>query len=1487
MLLPIVASADAVEIDGIYYNLITKAKQAEVTQNPNKYSGEVIIAKSVVHSGVEYSVTSIGGNAFIYCSGLTSVTIPHSVTSIGGSAFSGCSGLTSVTIPHSVTSIGGSAFSGCSGLTSVTIPNSVTSIGGSAFSGCSGLTNVTIPNSVTSIGGFAFSGCSGLTNVTIPNSVTSIGRSAFNACSGLTSLTIPNSVTSIGDDAFRNCSGLTSLTIPNSVTSIGSSAFSGCSGLTSISIGNNVTSIGRGAFSGCNGLTSVHISDIAAWCKIIFDYDNYSGIYSNPLYYAHHLFLNEKEINNLVIPENVTSIGKYAFIKCSGLTSVTIPKSITKIGDGAFYGCNGLTSVYISDVESWCKIEFGQTKEYDYSDYRWDDEYDDEYIVYYKYNYSNPLSYAHHLFINGKEIEELNISDNITFINDYAFHNCVSLTSITFPNSMTDIGRYAFSGCCGLLSVNSSIGVTSIGEGAFFGCENLSSVNISDLDSWCKINFNLTKKRDHYGPWEFYEYSNPLSYAQKLYLNGKEITDLILPNSVTSINDYAFHNCSSLISVIIPNNVTSIGNYAFEGCSALVSVTIGSGVKNINNYAIASCPELTDVYCLAKKVPYSTQNSFSGSLIKYATLHVPETSVDAYMKQSPWNEFGSIVSLESTTTYLLTYLLDNNNYKQYSLKYGANIIPESIPEKEGYTFSGWTGLPETMPDHDVTVTGTFSINKYRLTYCVDGEVYAAYDIDYGATITPEAEPAKEGYTFSGWSEIPATMPANDVTVTGTFSINQYKLTYVVNGEEYKMYEVEYGTSITPEEAPTKVGYDFTGWSEIPETMPAHDVTITGYFEQNSPTEAVEIDGIYYNLVRNAKTAEVTKNPSRYSGDIVIPESVTYGGVQYSVDSIGVKAFFDCYDLTSVTIPNSVTSIGDYAFQVCSGITSVKIPNSVTKIGFSAFAGCSGLTSVTIPNSVTSIGDGAFSYCSGLTSLTISNSVTSINHAVFANCSGLTSVTIPNSVTSIGLSVFRGCSGLTSVTIPNSVTSIGTEAFAGCSGLTSITIPNSVTSIGGSSFSGCSGLTSVTIPNSVTSIPGGAFSGCNNLTTINIGSGVKSIGGWAFAKCSKLTDVYCFAESVPETTIDAFQLNKIDYATLHVPESALEAYKVAIPWKTFGKIVALDGTTTSYNLTYMLDNEVYKQYSLESGTTISPEPAPTKDGYTFSGWSEIPETMPTNDVTVTGSFTVNQYRLTYYVDSEVYTSYDIDYGAVITPEAEPTKDGYSFSGWSEIPETMPAHDVTVTGSFEPHYDVGNVASLIDVILNGNGSVEDFELYDMNDDGELNIGDLILIMREVLKNTGGSAPSRGVVEWVEPDFTQYTAAQFVLDVPLNVREQDIQLAEGIKQTHKMMSRQIVPGRYAVVVYSLTNSKLAPGFIEVKAEMAHAVDLDIKDMVLAKPTGETASFGNMAVATVVSDVRRENAQRSVYDLKGQKQGNSLQKGVYIENGKKIVIR
>ena len=309
----------------------------------------------------------------------------------------------------------------------------------------------------------------------------------------------------------------------------------------------------------------------------------------------------------------------------------------------------------------------------------------------------------------------------------------------------------------------------------------------------------------------------------------------------------------------------------------------------------------------------------------------------------------------------------------------------------------------------------------------------------------------------------------------------------------------------------------------------------------------EVDGIYYNISSSAnKAVEVTcKGPdcyyysNEYTGNVVIPESVTYNGATYSVTSIGSSAFYNCSGLTSIEIPNSVTSIGSSAFYNCSGLTSIEIPNSVTSIGNHAFYDCDGLTSIEIPNSVTNIGGFAFWDCTGLTSIEIPNSVTSIGSHAFWYCTGLTSIVIPNSVTSIESSAFCCCTGLTSIVvddyntkydsrencnaiietetntlilgcknsvIPNNVTSIGEGAFGDCTGLTSIEIPNSVTNIGECAFERCSGLTSIVIPNSVTSIGEDAFWYCTGLTSIVIGNSVTSIGEDAFNGCKGLTSI---------------------------------------------------------------------------------------------------------------------------------------------------------------------------------------------------------------------------------------------------------------------------------------------------------------------------------------------------------------------------------------------
>ncbi len=591
------------------------------------------------------SVTTIEDCAFSDCTGLTSITIPNSVTTIGSSAFSGCTGLTSITIGNSVTTIEDYAFSGCSGLTSITIPSSVTDIGNHAFQGCSSLetlifnaiscndfqaesspfynlnlstiylgnnvqkipayfanglkkvSSITIPNSVTNIGNYAFNGCRGLTEtLTIPNSITAIGNYTFSGCSGLTgSLAIPNSVASIGNYAFSGCTGLTSITIGNSVTTIEDCTFFGCTGLTSITIGSGVTTIEDYAFSECTGLTSITIpnsvttiedyafSDCTRLSSITIPnsvtaigsnafsgtawYNNqpngviyvglvaykYKGtmpigttisIREGTFIIAQNIFCNCTGLTSITIPNSVTTIGDYAFYGCSGLTKITIPNSVTAIGNYTFSGCSGLTDTLTIP--------------------------------------NSVTTIGNNSFFGCSGLTIINIPNSITTIGNYTFSGCSGLISISIPNSVTTIGNYAFSGCSGLTSVSIPESVNTINNNAFFNCNGLTSVNINDLEAWCRIVFRNNT-------------SNPLYYAHHLYLNGTEVTELTVPNSVTTINDYAFYGCSGITKITMPYSVTTIGNYAFFNCKGLAEITIPYSVTSIGIYAFYGCSAITSL----------------------------------------------------------------------------------------------------------------------------------------------------------------------------------------------------------------------------------------------------------------------------------------------------------------------------------------------------------------------------------------------------------------------------------------------------------------------------------------------------------------------------------------------------------------------------------------------------------------------------------------------------------------------------------------------------------------------------------------------------------------------------------------------------------------------------------------------------------------------------------------------------------------------------
>ena len=425
----------------------------------------------------------------------------------------------------------------------------------------------------------------------------------------------------------------------------------------------------------------------------------------------------------------------------------------------------------------------------------------------------------------------------------------------------------------------------------------------------------------------------------------------------------------------------------------------------------------------------------------------------------------------------------------------------------------------------------------------------------------------------------------------------------------------------------------------------------------------EVDGIYYTITSSEdKTVAVSYqdnindgyNPSYdYTGDIVIPKQVTYNDLEYSVTSIGYAAFLNCFDLTSVEIPNSVTSIGRGAFYQCSGISSIEIPNSVTSIGELAFAGCVNLASINIPNFITEIGHSTFGLCKNLESIIIPDSVINIADSAFIACSSLTSVTIPNSVTSIGYYAFSMCDNLKNVyitdieaycnikfydflysfytypnpvyyaenlylngeliedlVIPEGIEKISNYLFYNLDHIKSVTIPNSVTSIGSSAFSDCDGLTSVTIGDSVTSIGNSAFSFCTGLTSVTIGDSVTSIGNSAFKGCDNIKKIESKANKAPTIeNEDQFSENVYANADLFVPIGYEDNYKNAYAWSKFKNVIGKD-FSVKVTLIEVTPTEVEAEEGSEVqlSVVVLPEEATNKE----VAWSSSNESVATVD-----------------------------------------------------------------------------------------------------------------------------------------------------------------------------------------------------------------------------------------------------------------------------------
>ncbi len=499
--------------------------------------------------------------------------------------------------------------------------------------------------------------------------------------SQITSVIINDGVTSIGNYAFCDTSGngavLMSVTIPNSVTSIGEGAFYGCTNLTSITISSSVTSIGEGAFAICVSLTSITVSDentvYVAEDGVLFNKEKTEIIqYAAGKTEASYTIPNSVtsiggnafggciKLTSITIPNSVTSIGGLAFFGCTSLTNITIPDSVTSIGDLAFFGCTSLTSVTIPN--------------------------------------SVP-SIGGGAFWYCTSLTSITIPDSVTSIEAAAFFNCTSLTSITIPDSVTSIGMGAFSSCTSLASITIPGSVTSIGEDAFSGCTALETITLencsitSGMDEIASTGLKSLKNINVIGESSLYSSIDGVLFNKEktaliIYPSGRTSTSYEIPNSVTSIGEWAFSFCRNLTSITIPNSVTSIGNDAFLYCTSLTSVTIPNSVTSIDYAAFYNCTSLTDVYYSGSEDQWAEINIDSGNdPLSSAAMH--------YKDITPPTQPGIAAMLSRGTKHItFNWEKSTDNFaveKYYVYRNGeeiAEVIAEADDSLPSYTDTG-------------------------------------------------------------------------------------------------------------------------------------------------------------------------------------------------------------------------------------------------------------------------------------------------------------------------------------------------------------------------------------------------------------------------------------------------------------------------------------------------------------------------------------------------------------------------------------------------------------------------------------------------------------------------------------------------------------------------------------------------------------------------------------------------------------------------------
>lgn len=741
-----------------------------------------------------------------------------------------------------------------------------------------------------------------------------------------------------------------------------------------------------------------------------------------------------------------------------------------------------------------------------------------------------------------------------------------TLKNIVLPNSLKSIGESAFARCSGIIEILIPNSITSIGAGAFMYCTNLIDFRVNIDNSFYSIVDGVLFSKNGStlilypsGKQADYIIPNNVTSIEDFAFKTTRVLNITIPSSVTSIGIYTFSGCNELISVSIPNTITTISEGMFSSCSSLTNVNIGTGVTTIGEYAFSSCSSLKNINLQSSVLTIGTR-AFS-DCIGLLSISIPNSVTQ--INEGVFSKCSSLADVN------LGNSVESIGFDAFNSCYSLKniIIPISVNSIGLQSFADCSALNSVVFYEGISTIGNNAFNQCRslteimlpnsLNSIGDGAFYLCTSlkkVSFGNSLKTIGNAV-----FYNCSNLSSIIIPNTVTSIGTNSFNSCTKLKTI-----------YSLNTSP---PTLGGNSFLNVLPIAVYVPALSVplykaaanwsTLNIITEKrvtiNVPTEgsmaAAIINGGFgplSSITHLIVTGNINSiDISQMKINLTALTSIDLSEAKLASNAIPNNAFQSKTSLTSVTLPANLLSIGDYAFDGCSSLNGdIPLPASVTSVGAYAYQNCTSLTSaLTIPSELTTIGSYAFKGCTGfLGTIIIPNSVTSIGANAFQNCSGFTDaliigsgvisignyafdgcrlsgdLTIPNNVTSIGSYAFQNCSGFTgTLTLSNVITTVPTSAFSGCSGLTgTLTLPSTIISLGTSAFSGCSGFTgTLTLP-SISTVPSSTFSNCSGFTgTLTLPSTITSLGTSAFSGCSGFTGSLTLPNAITTVPSSAF------------------------------------------------------------------------------------------------------------------------------------------------------------------------------------------------------------------------------------------------------------------------------------------------------------------------------------------------------------------------------